>query len=155
MITKNIKQFCTNYEQIENYEAAINDKNETWHCHHRLEIRDDYINTREELIMMNLYDNRPPEELIFLKPSDHIKLHQNNEKKRELIRKNLLRYHHGENWTDEDQEKFERERNRRQCLTHRNKHREEYTDYQREYQRKYREEHKFHYRTYSVEPPTP
>ena len=62
-------------------------------------------------------------------------------KKREA----LLKFWHGENWTDEDQEKFERERNRRQCLTHRNKHREEYTDYQREYQRKYRERNKHHY----------
>ena len=62
-------------------------------------------------------------------------------KKREA----LIRYWHGDNWTDEDQEKFERERNRRQCLNHRNKHREEYTDYQREYQRKYRERNKHHY----------
>jgi hypothetical protein len=64
-----------------------------------------------------------------------------NQKKREA----LIRYWHGENWTDEDQKEFERERNRRQCLTHRNKHREEYTDYQREYQRKYRERNKHHY----------
>ena len=61
------------------------------------------------------------------------------------MREARLRYWHGENWTDEDQEKFEKERNRRQCLTHRNKHREEYTDYQREYQRKYRERNKHHY----------
>ena len=44
-------------------------------------------------------------------------------KKREA----LLKFWHGENWTEEDQEKFERERNRRQCLSHRNKHREDYT----------------------------
>ena len=62
-------------------------------------------------------------------------------KKREA----LIRYWHGENWTEEDQEKFERERNRRQCLNHRNKHREEYTSYQLEYQRKYRERNRFHY----------
>ena len=71
-------------------------------------------------------------------------------KKREA----LLKFWHGENWTEEDQEKFERERNRRQCLNHRNKHRDDYTDYQREYQRRYREKFKFHYRTYSVESPT-
>lgn len=62
-------------------------------------------------------------------------------KKREA----LLKFWHGENWTEEDQEKFERERNRRQCLTHRNKHRDEYTAYQLEYQRKYRERNKYHY----------
>jgi hypothetical protein len=78
MISKNIKHLCLNYTQIENYNEAINDMNETWHCHHRLEINDDYINTREDLKLMNLYYNRPPEELIFLKCVDHIKLHQNN-----------------------------------------------------------------------------
>lgn len=62
-------------------------------------------------------------------------------KKREA----LLRYHHGENWTDEDQEKFERERNRKQCLNHRNRHREAYTDYQRCYQQKFREEKPYYY----------
>ena len=48
-------------------------------------------------------------------------------------------------WTEEDQEKFERERNRRQCLNHRNKHREEYTSYQKAYQQRYRERNRFHY----------
>ena len=62
-------------------------------------------------------------------------------KKREA----LLKFWHGENWTEEDQEKFERARNTRQCRTHRDKHRAEYTDYQREYQRKYRERNKYHY----------
>lgn len=94
MISKNIKHLCLNYTQIENYNEAINDMNETWHCHHRLEINDDYINTREDLKLMNLYYNRPPEELIFLKCVDHIKLHQNNEKKRELMRKKLIKFHH-------------------------------------------------------------
>ena len=68
-----------------------------------------------------------------------------NEEHRQKIRQTHLKLAHGENWTEEDQEKFERERNRRQCLNHRNKHREEYTDYQREYQRKYRERNKHHY----------
>ena len=77
-----------------------------------------------------------------------------DEEHRQKIRQTHLKFWHGENWTEEDQEKFERERNRRQCLSHRNKHRKEYTDYQREYQRKYREEHKFHYRTYSMEQTT-
>ena len=71
-------------------------------------------------------------------------------KKREA----LLKFWHGENWTDEDQEKFERERNRRQCLNHRNRHREEYTSYQKAYQQRYRERNRFHYRTYPVESPT-
>lgn len=68
-------------------------------------------------------------------------------KKREA----LLKYWHGDNWSEEDQEKFERERNRKQCLNHRNKHREEYTSYQKAYQQKYRERNRYHYRTCCVE----
>jgi hypothetical protein len=67
------------------------------------------------------------------------------------MREARLRQWHGENWSEEDQEKFVRERNRKQCLRHRNKYREEYTSYQLEYQRKYREKHKYHYRTGTME----
>lgn len=49
------------------------------------------------------------------------------EEQKQKIRQTHLRLAHGENWTEEDQKEFERERNRRQCLKHRNKHRAEYT----------------------------
>lgn len=58
---------------IENYDEAINDKNETWICHHKLEIELQLFSY--ELIKKNLYFNRPPEELMFIKKLDHIKLH--------------------------------------------------------------------------------
>ena len=48
------------------------------------------------------------------------------EEHKQKIRKTHLRLAHGDNWTEEDQEKFERERNNRQCRNHRNKHRKEY-----------------------------
>ena len=76
------------------------------------------------------------------------------EEHRQKIRQTHLRLAHGENWTEEDQKEFERARNRRQCLNHRNKHRDEYTSYQLEYQRRYREKNKFYYRVYPVESPT-
>ena len=37
---------------------------------------DDYINSMKDLIMMNLYYNRPAEELIFLTRAEHKKLHK-------------------------------------------------------------------------------
>ena len=49
------------------------------------------------------------------------------EEHRQKIRQTHLRLAHGENWSEEDQKEFERERNRRQCLNHRNKHRDDYT----------------------------
>ena len=67
------------------------------------------------------------------------------EEQKQKIRQTHLRLAHGENWTEEDQKEFEKERNRRQCLNHRNKHREEYTSYQKAYQQRYRERNRFHY----------
>lgn len=61
---------------IENYELAKADNFKGWDIHHRLEIHDDYVNTPEELKMMNLYYDRPPEELIYLKHGEHMKLHR-------------------------------------------------------------------------------
>lgn len=58
---------------IENYHEAINDNNETWICHHKLEIELQLFSY--DLIKKNLYFNRPPEELMFIKKNDHIKLH--------------------------------------------------------------------------------
>ena len=67
------------------------------------------------------------------------------EEHKQKIRQTHLRLAHGENWTEEDQKEFEKERNRRQCLNHRNKHREEYTSYQKAYQQRYREKNKYLY----------
>ena len=73
------------------------------------------------------------------------------EEHKQKIRQTHLRLAHGDGWTEEDQEKFERDRNRRQCLRHRNKYREEYRSYQLEYQRRYREKYKYLYRTGPME----
>ena len=76
MICKNrVKKFCSeDISLIENYQEAINDTTQTWHCHHRLEI--ELNKSGNELINMNLYYNRPASELIFLRKSDHMSLHQ-------------------------------------------------------------------------------
>lgn len=72
---KHVKRYCKDYNLIENYQKAIEDPDTTWECHHKLEIGSDYRNTIDDLIMMNLYYDRPPEELIFLKRSEHMSLH--------------------------------------------------------------------------------
>ena len=72
---KTVKQFCNeDISLIENYQEAINDNTQTWHCHHRLEIELD--KSENELTNMNLYYNRPASELIFLTKRDHMSLHQ-------------------------------------------------------------------------------
>lgn len=78
-----LKQYCKDYTKIENYEEAINDKVQIWHCHHRLETHfsDGTLRPRnarllmKELKALDMYYNRPPEELIFMKQVEHLKLH--------------------------------------------------------------------------------
>ena len=71
---RTIKDYCCEDPHlIENYNEAINDKTQTWECHHRLEI--DLDKTTNELKELGLYWNRPASELIFLTSSEHSKLH--------------------------------------------------------------------------------
>ena len=66
------KAYCKDdISLIENYENAINDKTQTWHCHHRRET----IFSKSDLIEIGEYYNRPACELIFLTPLEHNRLH--------------------------------------------------------------------------------
>lgn len=79
-----VKRFCCeDISLIENYEIAINDDKNSYHCHHRLEThnadgtkkeKDEQLSI-EQLIEMGLYYRRPASELIFLTPSEHSKVH--------------------------------------------------------------------------------
>ena len=76
MIGRRIHKYCSDdISQIENYESAKNDNSQIWDLHHRLELGSDYENTKSDLEMMNLYWNRPANELIFLTRDQHIRLH--------------------------------------------------------------------------------
>ena len=59
--------------KIENYDKAIADNTQVWHCHHRTEIW--WNCTAQELIDNECYYNRKACELIFLTPSEHTSLH--------------------------------------------------------------------------------
>lgn len=84
-IRKNGKPYsnclCTTPNLIENYDKAIADKTQTWICHHRLETYTSdgerrFIDIRpEELIALDMYFHRPPNELIFLTKEEHNTLH--------------------------------------------------------------------------------
>ena len=73
MINENhAKAFCKDdISLIENYDKAITDTTQVWHCHHRRET----IFSRKDLIEIGEYYNRPACELIFLTKSEHMKLH--------------------------------------------------------------------------------
>ena len=68
----NVKLFCKDdISLIENYDKAIADKEEVWHCHHRRET----IYTKNGLIEIGEYYHRPAIELIFLTESVHRAIH--------------------------------------------------------------------------------
>ena len=76
-MSHSFERYCKDYENIENYEAAKKDNFIGWECHHRLEThtsdgeRRAVDITQAELKALNMYYNRPPEELIFLTESEH------------------------------------------------------------------------------------
>lgn len=89
------KQYCKDYENIENYNKALADNFVGWECHHRLETHTSDGErrlvdiTRKELIALDTYYDRPSEELIFLTKSEHKTLHHKGKKLSEETRKKL------------------------------------------------------------------
>ena len=79
------KQYCKDFENIENYEKAKADDFKNWEVHHRLEThnsdgeRREVDITRRELLALDMYYNRPSSELIFLTRSEHKSLHKPSE----------------------------------------------------------------------------
>lgn len=76
------RKYCQQgeFERIENYELAKADNFKGWCIHHRLELTLDgeYAHSKEDLIRLDMYYNRPYFELIYLKKSEHMKLHNGN-----------------------------------------------------------------------------
>lgn len=81
MITreKRLRKYCINFQEIENYEEAVQSP-ELYDLHHRKEIDtlEDgtvVLRSKKKLKELNLYMHRPPEDLIFLKHSEHSTMH--------------------------------------------------------------------------------
>lgn len=85
MISNKCKAYCKEFEKIENYEMAVADKNELWICHHRME----EVFSHKELVRAGWYYNRRPEELIFIKESEHDGNPKIHHAVRERIRKQV------------------------------------------------------------------
>ena len=89
------KKYCKNPENIENFEKAAADNFKGWDCHHRLETHFSSGEkrlvdiTRKELKALDMYYDRPPEELIFLRKDEHSRLHNKGKPKTEEARKKL------------------------------------------------------------------
>ena len=74
------KQYCKDFENIENYQKAKADNFVGWDCHHRLETHNSDGERRAvditaaELIALGMYYHRPASELIFLRKGEHTSL---------------------------------------------------------------------------------
>lgn len=81
-----VRKFCKeDISLIENYDKAINDSTQMWHCHHRDEIRVlpsgmVAIRSKAELIENGRYYDCPANELIFLTQVEHISMHHKGKK---------------------------------------------------------------------------
>ena len=73
---KYYKRYCSDIENIENFEKAKADNFKGWCCHHRKGVD---IPT-EKLKALGMYYNRPADELIFLTRSEHKSLHNEGNK---------------------------------------------------------------------------
>lgn len=77
----NLKRYCDDFENIENYEKAKTDNFKGWVIHHRLETHNSDGERRlvdlltKELKVLDMYWHRPANELIFMTVSEHVSLH--------------------------------------------------------------------------------
>ena len=69
--TKNYS--CEDISLIENYDKAISDTTQMWHCHHRAETNEN--KSRKALIAEGRYWHVFASELIFLTKAEHNSLH--------------------------------------------------------------------------------
>jgi hypothetical protein len=93
---------------IENYEEAINDKNTTWDLHHIRELTPDgdFAYSAKDLIRMNLYYQRPANELIFLRKSEHRSLHKKGKKLSDETRAKMSEAKKGKKLSEEHRAKI-------------------------------------------------
>ena len=110
---------CEDISLIENYEKAVNDKNQIWDLHHKLEI--ELEKTANDLISIGLYYNRPASELIFLTHKEHTQLHQSQNYMKQIISNNCSGEKNGmynKNHTKETKEKISKKRKERKGFNH-------------------------------------
>ena len=102
---KSAKKFCKeDISKIKNYDLAIADTTQTWHCHHRTEIW--WNCSKKELIENECYYNRKACELIFLTPAEHSKLHNKGKHLSDETRRKLSEVNEGKKLSEEHRRKL-------------------------------------------------
>lgn len=99
---KKVEKFCKDYTKIENYEEAMNDTTQTWHCHHIL----GEILSRKQLKDHDFYYDVPPCMLKFLTKAEHISLHNTGKHHSEEHRRKIGKSNKGKHLSDETRRKM-------------------------------------------------
>ena len=82
------RKYCKeDLSKIKNYDKAIADKTQTWHCHHMTETW--WNCTKKDLIDNECYYHRKACELIFLTPAEHHKLHNKGKHRSDDTRRKI------------------------------------------------------------------
>ena len=109
------KQYCKDYEKIENYQKAKAENFKGWEVHHRLEThtpdgkRRDVDVSHKELKALGMYYHRPPEELIFLRKGEHIALRKVSAETRQKLgeaKKGEKNPNYGKHFSEETKKKM-------------------------------------------------
>jgi hypothetical protein len=106
------KYCCEDISKIENYEKAKADNFKGWHCHHRLETHTSDGErrlvdiTQKELKALDMYYDRPSEELIFLTTREHNSLHKKGKKPSEETKKKISEASKGKHFSEEHKKKL-------------------------------------------------
>ena len=98
-----VKKYCNeDIYLIENYDKALADSNQTWECHHRKEL----TTSRNTLIELGEYYNRPASELIFLTKFEHKSLHNKRKYVSSETRKKISIANKGKHLSEEAKRKL-------------------------------------------------
>ena len=88
------KLYCKeDISKIKNYDKAIADTTQVWHCHHMTETW--WNCSKKDLIENECYYNRKACELIFLTKSEHSRLHRKGLKQSITTRRKIGESHKG------------------------------------------------------------
>ena len=99
------RKYCKeDLSKIKNYDKAIADKTQTWHCHHMTETW--WNCTKKDLIDNECYYHRKACELIFLTPAEHHKLHNKGKHRSDETRQKMSEAKKGHIVTEEHRRKI-------------------------------------------------
>ena len=99
------RKYCKeDLSKIKNYDKAIADTTQMWHCHHMTETW--WNCSKKDLIENECYYNRKACELIFLTKAEHTRLHKKGKTFSEEHRRKMSESHKGKTLSEDTRRKL-------------------------------------------------